>query len=113
MQARVVDMVRQQLQQIEGWRQQNEQDQRVDMQQLEEFMLQAVGGLEGLKQKLAAQEGMLEGQAVGLEQVQRWLARMNASSAIISNHLQHLDAKVDDPHPQVGVGDIGLGMQPT
>jgi hypothetical protein len=39
-QAHVADMVRLQLQQVDGWRQQNEQDQRVDMQQLEGLMLQ-------------------------------------------------------------------------
>jgi hypothetical protein len=39
-QARVADMVRKQRQQMDGWRQQNEQDQRVDMQQLEGLMLQ-------------------------------------------------------------------------
>jgi hypothetical protein len=33
-------MVRLQLQQVDNWRQQNEQDQRVDMQQLEGLMLQ-------------------------------------------------------------------------
>jgi hypothetical protein len=94
-QARVADMVRLQLQQVDGWWQQNVQDQRVDMQQLEGLMLQAVGGVEGLKQQLATQEGMLQGQAVGLEQVQRWLADMHASSSVITSHLQHLHAKVD------------------
>jgi hypothetical protein len=39
-QARVADMVRQLVQQVDGWRQQNERDQRVDMQQLEGLMLQ-------------------------------------------------------------------------
>jgi hypothetical protein len=33
-------MVRRQLQQVDSWRQQNGQDQRVDMQQIEGLMLQ-------------------------------------------------------------------------
>jgi hypothetical protein len=103
-------MVRKQLEQVDGWRQQNEQDQRLDMQQLEWLMLQAVGGVEGLKKKLATQEGMLHGQAVGLEQVQRWMAEMHANSAVISGHLQHLHNQVDGDCIQEGVDGIRLGQ---
>jgi hypothetical protein len=39
-QARVAVMMREQRQQADSWRQQNEQDQRADMQQLEGLMLQ-------------------------------------------------------------------------
>jgi hypothetical protein len=38
-QARVAVLVREQRQQADSWRQQNEQDQRADMQQLEGLML--------------------------------------------------------------------------
>jgi hypothetical protein len=115
MQARVEDMVGQQRQKMDTWRQQNERDQRADMQQLEGLMLQAVGGVNGLKQQLATQEGILRGHAVGLEQVQRWLAEMHASSSVITSqpashhHQQRLHAKVDVI--QEGVDDIRLGQE--
>jgi hypothetical protein len=96
-------MVREQLQQVDNWRQQNKADQRADMQQLEGLMLQAVGGVEGLTRQLATQEGMLEGQAVKLEQVQRWLAEMHASSTVISDHLKHLSIEVAEIKNEVHV----------
>jgi hypothetical protein len=96
MQARVVGMVQELLHQVGGWRQQNDQDQRKDMRQLEGLMLQAVGGVEGLQRQLATQEGMLRGQAVGLRQLAEWMKGMHASSSVISGHLQRLHDKVDD-----------------
>jgi hypothetical protein len=108
LQARVAEMVAEQRRQVDGWRQQSEQDQRVDMQQLEGLMLQAVGGLEGLTQQLATQEGLLQGQAVGLQQVVDWLQQMHASSSVITAHLQRLHDKVDDIRE--GVDGIRLGQ---
>ena len=81
--------------QVDKWRQQSEADQQSDMQQLEGLLLKAVGGVEGLQAQLAAQEGVLQGQAVGLQQVADWLERMHAGSGAINAHLQRMDAKVD------------------
>jgi serine/threonine protein kinase len=94
----VRQQLQQQLEQVDGWRQQNEQDQRVDMQQLEGLMLQAAGGVEGLKKQLATQKAMLFGNAVELKlkHVQILLAKMHASSAVISGHLQRRHEEVED-----------------
>jgi hypothetical protein len=105
-QAHVAAMMQEQRRQADTWREQNEQDQRADMQQLEGLMLQAVGGVEGLNRQLTTQEGMLEGQAVTLEQVQRWLAEMHASSSIITGHLQRLHANQGGEHIEVSEGGI-------
>jgi hypothetical protein len=106
-QAHVAAMMREQWWQADNnWREQNKQDQRADMQQLEGLMLQAVGGVEGLKRQLTTQEGMLEGQAVTLQQVQRWLAEMHASSSIITDHLRRPHAKQGGEHMEVRAGGI-------
>jgi hypothetical protein len=96
MQARVAGMIREQLQQVDSWRQQNKQDQQTDMQDLERLMLQAVGGVEALQRQLATQEGVPQGQAVGLQQVADWMQEMHASSSAITGYLQRGHEKVDD-----------------
>jgi hypothetical protein len=109
MQAHVAGLVQAQLQQVDSWQQQNKGDQWEDMQQLEALMLQAVGGLEELQEQLANQEvpleGLLEGQAVGLQQVADWMMEMRASSSIISSHLQ--DEEVGTYY---GLGDISVEL---
>jgi hypothetical protein len=62
------------------WTEQDDRDWKVDMQQLEGQMLQAVGGVEGLKE-------MLSGQAATLQQVAQWLHDMQASSTAITTNL--------------------------
>jgi hypothetical protein len=81
--------------QLGSWRQQNEHDHWRDMQALEGLILQAAGGVEGLQWQLTAQEGLIHGHAVGLQQVAEWLMEMQASSAVIRGHLQLLDERMD------------------
>jgi hypothetical protein len=90
---------------VAAWREQNTQDSQRDMQQLEGLVLQAVGGMEALQQQLASQEGVLQGQAVGLQQVAAWLADMRASSGVITGHLQRLHGQMDGLRE--GVDGIG------
>jgi serine/threonine protein kinase len=108
LQKHVAGLVREQLQQVDNWQQQNEQDQRKDMQDLEGLMLQAVGGLEGLQQLLASPEGIVQGQAVGLQQVAGWMREMHASSSVIAGHLQRLHDKVDGI--QEGLDGLKVGQ---
>jgi hypothetical protein len=91
-----------------NWRQQDEHDRREDMQRLEGLLLQSLGGMEALQKQLAAQEGLLQGQAVGLQQVADWLQAMQASSSVISGHLKRMDKKLDGI--QEGVDDITIKL---
>jgi serine/threonine protein kinase len=81
-------MIKEQLQKVHAWSQQNMWDHLVDMQQLEGLMLQAVGGVQELKQQLATQN-------MELKQVQLQLQKMNASTSEISGHMQHLSSTVE------------------
>ena len=88
LQARLPGMVAEELQQVHLWRQQNEQDQRADMEELEGLMLDAVGGLQGLQRQLAEQNVVSNGVAVQLQQVADWLrVQMHASCSRITAYL--------------------------
>jgi hypothetical protein len=83
----VAGLVRELLQQADGWQQQTQQDQQRDMEQLEGCMLQALGGVAGMQQQLAEQRIVIEGQVAGLQHVAHWLTReMGASCCVINMH---------------------------
>jgi hypothetical protein len=89
LQARLPGMVREQLQQVEMWRHQNEEDRQADSEELEGLMLHAVGGVEGLQRQLAAQQVLFHGVPVQLQQVADWLrGEMGASCSRITAYLE-------------------------
>jgi hypothetical protein len=93
---------------VDQWRAQDEADRRQDMQRLEGLLLHSLGGMDGLQKQLAAQDFLLQGQAVGLQQVVDWLHAMHASSSVISGHLERMDAKLGGI--QEGVDDIAVKL---
>jgi hypothetical protein len=93
---------------LEQWRQQDEQDRQQDIRLVEELLLHSVGGIAVLQQQLAAQEGPVDGQVVGLQQVADWLHAMHASSSVVDGHLQRMDQKLGGIRD--GVDDIAVKL---
>jgi hypothetical protein len=73
---------------VANWSDQNDDDWKEDMQQLEGQMLQVVGGMEGLKDMLSSQAAALDGRAATLQQVVEWMQAMQAPSAQLLRTIQ-------------------------
>jgi hypothetical protein len=70
------------------WKEQNEQDWKEDMQQLEGQMLQVMGGMEGVKEALSSPAAASDGRPVTLQQLADWMLAMHAPSTQLLHSTQ-------------------------